>query len=76
MGDLVTLVSASMGVVNQVGIIRCVVENGRRVTFIGDAQATSKLVKIDGAGTSSGVNVAKKDFPVMLEGWPYRFRPE
>jgi hypothetical protein len=76
MGDLGTLLADSMGAGTQVGILRCVVEDGRRVTFVGDARATSKLVRIDGAGTSSGVRIEKKDFPVMLEGWPFRLRAE
>jgi hypothetical protein len=73
MGHLSTLVSQAMGAVARVGILRCVIENDTKVTFVGDAGATSKLVRMDGAGAQPGVRISKKDFPVMLEGWPHRF---
>jgi hypothetical protein len=76
MGDLPTLVTDAMGAVSHVGILRCITDGGRKVTFVGQADATVELVRSGAASNPNGVNLSKKSFPVMLEGWPYRFRAE
>jgi hypothetical protein len=50
--------------------------DGRKVTFVGDAYATEELVSSGAASKPAGIAISKKDFPVMLEGWPYRLRRE
>jgi hypothetical protein len=74
MGDLPTLLSDSMTIGSSVGFLRCVTDDGRKVTFAGDADATKQLVTSGVASRPSGVAIPKKDFPVMLEGWPHRLR--
>jgi hypothetical protein len=74
MGELSDLLSDTMIVGSQVGVLRCVAQERRRVTFAGDAEATRKLVASTAASSPTGVAIAKRDFPVMLEGWPFRFR--
>jgi hypothetical protein len=76
MGDVPTLLREAIGEVPHVGILRCVTMDGRRVTFIGDADATAELVRSGAAGNPAGARIPKKAFPVMLEGWPHRLRPE
>jgi hypothetical protein len=76
MGDLSSLLSDVMKIGSYVGILRCTADNGRKVTFLGDAGATSQLVSSGAASNPTGVAIAKKDFPVMVEGWPYRLRVE
>jgi hypothetical protein len=46
------------------------------VTFVGDANSTNGLVSSDAASNPQGVTIAKKDFPVMLEGWSFRIRDD
>jgi hypothetical protein len=74
LGDLFALLSGSMQPGSDVGILRCVVDDGRKVTFAGDGGATRALVARRTVGTPNGVALRKKDFPVMMEGWPYRLR--
>jgi hypothetical protein len=68
MGDLSSLVTNAMGTVTQVGILRCVTNDGKRVTFVGRADATNALVASGAASNPAGVAIPKKSFPVMLEG--------
>jgi hypothetical protein len=74
MGDLPTLLADSMTIGSSVGFLRCVTRDGRKVTFAGNAQATKLLISSGAASQPSGVAIPKKDFPVMLEGWPHRLR--
>jgi len=75
MGGLPTLLKGAMGELPQVGILRCVTKGGRKVTFAGHADATNVLVKTGEASNPAGALIAKKEFPVMMEGWPFRISP-
>jgi hypothetical protein len=70
MGSLAALVEERMGVVPEVGVLRCTARGTTKLTFIGTAAATRALVASGQAGDPSGLLLPKKDFPVMLEGWP------
>jgi hypothetical protein len=74
MGNLPKLLADSMTIGDSVGFLRCVTDDGRKVTFAGDADATKQLVTSGAASRPSGVAIPKTDFPVMLEGWPHRLR--
>ena len=43
MGDLPTLLADSVTIGSSVGVLRCVTDNGRKVTLVGDADATKQL---------------------------------
>jgi hypothetical protein len=72
MGDLPVRLKSTMGESPHVGILRCVTQGGRKVTFAGDANATNLLVKTGEASNPAGALIAKREFPVMMEGWPFR----
>jgi hypothetical protein len=74
MGDLPLLLKEALGAAPQVGFIRCVTDQGRKVTFASGAKATKQLIRSGAASDPNGVVISKDDFPVMLEGWPYRLR--
>jgi hypothetical protein len=74
MGNLPTLLADAITTTSSVGIVRCVTHDGRKVTFAGDAKATKELITSGAASRPSGTAIAKKDFPVMLEGWPHWLR--
>jgi hypothetical protein len=74
MGNLPTVLADSLTIGSSVGLLRCVTGDGRKVTFAGDADATKHLITSGAASRPSGVAIPKKDFPVMLEGWPHRLR--
>jgi hypothetical protein len=76
MGNFSRLVEDAMGTVAEVGILRCVTQDGRRLTFVGEAAATEELVKSGAASNPEGISIAKKPFPIMLAGWPHRLRLE
>jgi hypothetical protein len=73
MGDLSRMLADAMTIGSSVGFLRCVADDGRKVTFAGDADATKQLVT-SGVASRAGIAIPKKDFPVMLEGWPHRLR--
>jgi hypothetical protein len=74
MGDLPILLGESMPAGSLVGILRCVTTNHRKVTFAGDAAAARQLIASGAASNPRGIQISKKEFPVMLVGWPYRLR--
>ena len=76
MGNFQSLAQDALGSVAEVGILRCVTEDDRRLTFLGDAAATQELVRSGAASNPDGVALAKKLFPIMLAGWPHRLRLE
>ncbi len=70
MGSLAAIVEGKMGVVPEVGVLRCTARGLTKVTFIGQSAATRALVASGKAADPSGLLLPKKDFPVMMEGWP------
>jgi hypothetical protein len=74
MGDLQGQLKKAMGVAPSIGILRCVTASGRKVTLAGGAKATKEVVRSGAASHPDGIAVANKDFPVLLEGWPFRIR--
>jgi hypothetical protein len=65
-----------MGVAHHLGILRCVTKDGNKVTFVGDPDSTNDLVRSGAAGNPQGIAIAKKDFPVIVEGWLFRIRED
>jgi hypothetical protein len=74
--DLVDLVEAKMGRVPEVSILRCTAREDAKVTLVGTVAATRTLIESGRASRPGGVVIAKSDFPVMINGWPYRFGAE
>lgn len=74
MGDLATLLKKVMQIGSTVGILRAVTEDDERVTFVGNAGVTERLVSSGAASDPTGVAIPKDEFPVVLTGWPYRLR--
>ena len=74
MGDLYVQLKEALGPTPQVGIIRCVTKHGQKVTFASCGRATRELIKSGSASNPNGIAISKKNFPVMLDGWPYRLR--
>jgi hypothetical protein len=72
MGDIQVQLKEAMGVRSHVGILRCAAEGGEKVTLLGDAAATSELVRSGAASDPEGVTISKLAYPVSIEGWPYR----
>jgi hypothetical protein len=75
LGDVQQHVKEAMGVAPDVGILRCVTKDGRKVTFVGDANSTNDLVASGAASNPQGFAIAKRDFP-LLEEWPFRIRDD
>jgi hypothetical protein len=74
MGTLSTVLADALTIGSSIGFLRCVDDHGRKVTFAGGADATKQLVASGAASQPAGISLSKKDFPVMLEGWPHRLR--
>jgi hypothetical protein len=61
-----------LGRLPEVGILRCVSEDGEAITLVGDAEYTRTILTNGVASDPSGVELPKEKFPVSLDGWPYR----
>ncbi len=74
MGDLAMRVSVAMGKVTSVGILRGIAEDGERVAFLGNAEVTTKMVSSGATSDPAGITKPRREFPVVLTGWPCRLR--
>jgi hypothetical protein len=76
MEKLADLVKEKMGILGEVGILRCTVRASTKITLVGTAEATRELVASGKASKPGGVVISKEEFPIMIKGWPYRFGTE
>jgi hypothetical protein len=76
MEKLAVLVKEKMGILEEVGILRCTVRVSTKITLVGTAEATRALVASGKASKPGGVVISKEEFPIMIKGWPYRFATE
>jgi hypothetical protein len=76
MENLADIVTQNLGIVPEVGILRCTVRTTTKVTLIGTADATRALVASGKASKPGGMVISKQDFPILIKGWPYRFGTE
>jgi hypothetical protein len=74
MGNLVTLLNEFMKIGSTVGILRATTEDEERVTFVGNAEATTKMAISGTASNPDGIAIPMSEFPVILTGWPYGLR--
>ena len=74
MGDLVTLLNKFIKIGSSVGILRAITEDEERVTFVGNAEAMTKMVSSGAASNPAGIAIPMDEIPVILTGWPYRLR--
>jgi hypothetical protein len=74
METIADLVRDALGEIPEVGILRCTANEAAKITFVGKAMATRKLISSGRARSPDGIVIGKADFPVILTGWPYRFR--
>jgi hypothetical protein len=61
-----------LGRIGEVGVLRCVGEDGVAVTLVGDAEYTRTILTNGAASDPDGVLLPREKFPVALDGWPYR----
>jgi hypothetical protein len=76
MEKLAGIVKEKMGVLEEVGILRCTVRVTTKITLMGSAEATRALVASGMASKPGGIVIPRADFPIMIKGWPYRFGEE
>jgi hypothetical protein len=74
METIAVAVREALGECPDVGILRCTASEDAKITFVGTASATRELIMGGRASRPDGLMIPKADFPVMLTGWPYRFR--
>ena len=73
MQKIAEIVKQKLGIVPEVGILRCTVRTSTKVTLIGNADATRALVASGKASKPGGLVISKQEFPILIKGWPYRF---
>jgi hypothetical protein len=58
-----------LGGLSQLGVLRCVDHQSRKLTVIGDAQHVRKLIADGPASNADGLDLNEQDFPVVMTGW-------
>ena len=58
-----------LGGLSQLGVLRCVDHQSRKLTVIGDARHVRKLIANGQASDPDGLNLNKQVFPVVMAGW-------
>jgi hypothetical protein len=76
MENLAEIVKDKVGIVPEVGILRCTARTTTKITLVGTAEATRALIASGRASKPGGVAISKEEFPIMIKGWPYRFATE
>lgn len=59
-----------LGGLAQLGVLRCVDHQSRKITVIGDARHIKWLIANGQAADPQGLALNQQMFPVMLPGWP------
>jgi hypothetical protein len=58
-----------LGGLSQLGVLRCVDHQSRKVTVIGDARHVRKLIANGQASNPDGLDLNRQLFPVVMTGW-------
>jgi hypothetical protein len=58
-----------LGGLAQLGVLRCVDHQSRKITVIGDARQVRKLIANGQASNPDGLNLNRQLFPVVMTGW-------
>ena len=58
-----------LGGLSQLGVLRCVDHQSRKVTVIGDARHVRKLIANGQASNPDGLDLNRQLFPVVITGW-------
>jgi hypothetical protein len=53
----------------ELGVLRCVDHQGKKVTFVGHALHVRTLVASGKASDPSGMTLSEQSFPVVVNGW-------
>jgi hypothetical protein len=54
---------------SQLGVLRCVDHQGKKLTFIGHAKHVQNLVASGSASDPCGMALDDRSFPVVIDGW-------
>jgi hypothetical protein len=76
MENLACIVKEKLGIVSEVGVLRCTAHSNTKITLVGSAEATRALIASGRASKPGGLVISKEEFPIMIKGWPYRFATE
>jgi hypothetical protein len=58
-----------LGGLSQLGVLRCVDHQSRKVTVIGDARHVQKLIADGQASNPGGLDLNEQPFPEVMTGW-------
>jgi hypothetical protein len=54
---------------SELGVLRCVDHQGRKLTVVGDARHVKKVVASGRASDPDGMRLSQQVFPVVMKGW-------
>ena len=64
-----SLAAGNLPSVPELGVLRCVDHQGKKVTFIGQALHVRTLVASGKASDPGGMTLSEQTFPVVVNGW-------
>jgi hypothetical protein len=64
-----TSLAGKFGTTNELGVVRCVDYQGRRITVVGQAGHVLMLVASGKASDPDGMALKDEMFPVVVNGW-------
>jgi hypothetical protein len=62
-------VMSHLGLITQVGVLRCVDERGEKLTAVCNADHLRNLLASGDASEPNGMKLPKRTFPVVIPGW-------
>lgn len=64
-----SLASGGLQAIPELGVLRCVDHQGKKVTLVGQAAHVRNLVASGKASDPSGMTLNEQSFPVVVNGW-------
>jgi hypothetical protein len=64
-----SLAAGELQAMSELGVLRCVDHQGKKVTLVGQARLVRNLVASGKASDPSGMTLHDQSFPVVMRGW-------
>ena len=64
-----SLAAGELQTMPELGVLRCVAHQGKKLTLVGQARHVRNLVASGNASDPSGMTVNEQPFPVVVSGW-------
>jgi hypothetical protein len=63
-------VGVHLRTLDQIAVLKCVDHRGEKVTAVGNPDTLRTLLENGDASDPAGMTLSRKEFPLVLPGWP------